>query len=88
MPGNNDDGFFDGVVRNVTESLEKNVSNGSIFDVRVVRRFLNIKAKNRSMVAFIARALARLEEQGVIEAVGDHTPKKYKRKKQAQKSEA
>jgi hypothetical protein len=75
-----DANFFQGWIDKVREALKNEYFKKCTFEVKHVRRALDIQSNNRSAALFIGRALDRLVSSGLLERIGSplHSPKKYK----------
>lgn len=63
----------------ILEAINELITKGKTFiNVKRIRNFLNIKAKNRSKVNFIWRSLEYLEKNGYIELFSVKSPKIYR----------
>ncbi len=76
----NDDGFFSAFMKNVEKVIKDHFPDGAIIDVKYVRRLMGIPSKNRSKTAFVARALDKLSNNGLIEYLDQKTTKRYKKR--------
>jgi hypothetical protein len=76
----NDDGFFSTFVKDVEKVIKDHFSDGAIIDVKYMRRLMGIPSKNRSKTAFVARALDKLSNNGLIEYFDQKTTKRYKKR--------
>nr|MDO8112501.1 hypothetical protein [Candidatus Sigynarchaeota archaeon] len=75
-----DDGFFTIFVKDVEKVINEHFNDGSIIEVKHVRRVMGIPSKNRSKTAFVARALDTLSENGFLEYLDQKTTKRYKKR--------
>ncbi|NMC07702.1 MAG: hypothetical protein GYA24_20985 [Candidatus Lokiarchaeota archaeon] len=75
-----DDGFFSIFVKDVEKVINDHFSEGAIIDVRYVRRLMGIPSKNRSKTAFVARALKKLSNDGLLSYFDQKTAKRYKKR--------
>ena len=76
----NDDGFFSAFVKDVEKVIKDHFADGAIIDVKYVRRLMGIPSKNRSKTAFVARALDKLSNNGLIEYFDQKTTKRYRKR--------
>nr|MDO8084206.1 hypothetical protein [Candidatus Sigynarchaeum springense] len=76
----NDNGFFSAFVRDVEKVIKDHFPDGAIIDVKYVRRLMGIPSKNRSKTAFVARALDKLSNNGLLEYFDQKTTKRYKKR--------
>ncbi len=75
-----DDGFFTIFVKDVEKVINEHFNDSTIIEVKHVRRVMGIPSKNRSKTAFVARALNKLSEDGVLEYIDQKTTKRYKKR--------
>lgn len=72
------DNFFQGWIERVKGALDTNRVRG-VFEVKHLRRVLDIDSFDRSKTIFLARALNYLVQTGYLKEIGSHSPKKYER---------
>ncbi len=74
-----EDSFFTKFMQDVEHVIDDHFPEGTILEVRHVRRLMNIPSKNRSKTAFISRALDCLADRGSLECVDKKVTKRYKK---------
>jgi len=73
------DGFFQGWVERVKRVLVDSKMIPSPFEVKHVRKALDIQNTDRSKTIFIARVLDFLVQSAYLKEFGNHVPKKYEK---------
>jgi len=71
--------FFGEFVEKVILIINTKIGMNAIFEVKHLRKILNISSKDRSKTIFLANALDLLSRKGLILFISKNSPKRYKK---------
>ncbi len=70
-------GYFDQIKSRAKKAIDENFPTGNIISVKNVRKAMQIEPGDRSMIVFLSRILAVLENEGALKKMEGGPPRRY-----------